>query len=196
MSEDNLPSHTELVDTVTSIILASVPDRDLAHEINLIFCYLIGFYENVSRMDAFIKQNSSKPMKIFVGLPHYYSFNETIHITALLAQGASALATACFGGELGMQKDFYARLNEFIPGAVKVDMPKITGFIPDGFIKIGEDVLPVEMKLDEFKRSSLHQLLRYVSAYNSVGGIAVGTSLKVHLPDNIRFVKYYPKARS
>lgn len=52
----------------------------------------------------------------------------------------------------------------------------------------GEDV-PVECKHDKFGDAALKQLLRYMKAFHSKYGIAVGSSCDIDLPNNILFIK-------
>lgn len=59
---------------------------------------------------------------------------------------------------------------------------------PDAWVRIGEDSVPVEMKLGNFNRAALKQLRRYIGFYDSPGGIAVGKQLTTCLPENITFV--------
>ena len=60
--------------------------------------------------------------------------------------------------------------------------------IPDFWIKTEQGVIPVEVKLKDFNLKALHQLSRYISFYETTGGVAVGENLTVELPENITFV--------
>ena len=72
-----------------------------------------------------------------------------------------------------------------------IDKKTIDGAIPDFFVSIENQVIPVEVKRDVFDRAALLQLERYVEKYQSKGlGIAVAKELdqSLRLPRGIRFV--------
>lgn len=60
--------------------------------------------------------------------------------------------------------------------------------IPDRWINIGIEEIPVEFKLNYFNDSALKQLNRYINFYKSSYGIAIGRELRVSLPNNICFI--------
>ena len=60
--------------------------------------------------------------------------------------------------------------------------------IPDSWVREGGEILPVEVKKTVFGEKALKQLQRYIKAYKCNYGIAVGRTLKVNLPKNIKFV--------
>lgn len=60
--------------------------------------------------------------------------------------------------------------------------------IPDRWMNIGSNVIPVEFKLHEFNNSALTQLNRYINFYNCEYGIAIGSELTIGLPNNIWFI--------
>lgn len=59
---------------------------------------------------------------------------------------------------------------------------------PDVWVKRGEDFIPVEIKLKNFDKKAMDQLLRYMQFYNCDHGIAVGEELTVSLSSNIEFI--------
>lgn len=59
---------------------------------------------------------------------------------------------------------------------------------PDLWIKVNGHDIPVEIKLHSFDKKALKQLQRYMNFYNCQKGIAVGSCLKVELPENIVFI--------
>lgn len=74
-------------------------------------------------------------------------------------------------------------------GKGKVVNLKIDGHnIPDAWIRRGDYILPVEVKLNGFDSKALKQLERYMKVYKCEKGIAVGRTLNVKLPQNIEFV--------
>lgn len=60
--------------------------------------------------------------------------------------------------------------------------------IPDSWVNRDGEIIPVEMKKENFDQEALEQLQRYINTYNSNYGIAVGDKLTVDLPDNIEFI--------
>lgn len=60
--------------------------------------------------------------------------------------------------------------------------------IPDRWMNICSNVIPVEFKLREFNTSALTQLNRYINFYNCEYGIAIGSELTIELPNNIWFI--------
>jgi len=62
--------------------------------------------------------------------------------------------------------------------------------IPDFWLRIGGEDIPVECKLHDFGRSALNQLKRYMDFYHCRHGIAVGADCKCDLPNNIVFIQH------
>lgn len=60
--------------------------------------------------------------------------------------------------------------------------------IPDSWVKIGDEYIPVEVKLNNFDKNALNQLLRYMNAYHCNRGIAVGRKLTTAISSNIMFI--------
>lgn len=60
--------------------------------------------------------------------------------------------------------------------------------IPDAWIELNEEEIPVEVKLYDFNNKALKQLERYMQAFNCKHGIAVARELCTELPENIRFI--------
>lgn len=60
--------------------------------------------------------------------------------------------------------------------------------IPDSWVMIGNDLYPVEVKKEKFDATAMRQLTRYIRAYKTKGGIAVGRTLKTVLPPNVEFI--------
>lgn len=59
---------------------------------------------------------------------------------------------------------------------------------PDSWIRVNNQDIPVEIKLNQFNEKALKQLQRYMRFYKCKKGIAVGSSLSVVLPENIVFI--------
>lgn len=62
--------------------------------------------------------------------------------------------------------------------------------IPDAWIKRNGVKIPVEVKIYDFDKKALKQLLRYMKAYNCENGIAAARNLSVALPPNIEFISF------
>lgn len=60
--------------------------------------------------------------------------------------------------------------------------------IPDSWVQIGRELIPVEIKKCSFDKKALNQLKRYLNAYNCKNGIAVANKLTIDLPENIEFI--------
>lgn len=62
--------------------------------------------------------------------------------------------------------------------------------IPDAWITINSEKIPVEVKLSDFNMKALKQLERYINAYSCKKGVAVAKSCSIVLPNNIMFVPF------
>lgn len=60
--------------------------------------------------------------------------------------------------------------------------------IPDRWVDVGGELIPVEVKYGTFDAKALKQLLRYIKAYSCNRGIAVAQNVTVELPRNIEFI--------
>ena len=60
--------------------------------------------------------------------------------------------------------------------------------IPDAWIRMDGEDIPVEIKKNSFNAKALQQLQRYMKAYQCNKGIAVGRDIKIDLPSNILFI--------
>lgn len=92
--------------------------------------------------------------------------------------------------EFDVHRYFWANLDRYLPGALKVDKKGKTQHQPDGWVRVGEDVIPVEIKKEAFTASSLRQLRRYMQAYGASKGIAVAQRFTVENVPDITFVAY------
>jgi hypothetical protein len=92
--------------------------------------------------------------------------------------------------EFALQDLFKSRVKELIsPEAEIVSVPRLKKHWPDSFVKLGDEVIPVEVKLDAFDNKALRQLMRYMKAYDAQRGLAVAGRLTVELPTNISFIE-------
>ena len=91
-------------------------------------------------------------------------------------------------GEFVLQTKFKECAKKIIDGAEIVSGPSTVKNRPDAWVKIFGDMIPVEVKRGEFNKKALDQLNRYVSAFGSKYGVAVGEKLTCKLPENYIFV--------
>lgn len=94
-----------------------------------------------------------------------------------------------FPKERDYYKIFDDKIKEFQDSKIfiieKKNHPK---HIPDRWMNIYSNIIPVEFKLNSFNGSALKQLQRYIKFYNCDYGIAIGSRLTIKLPDNIWFI--------
>ena len=89
--------------------------------------------------------------------------------------------------------DIYSRFDKkikklFGPNARVIKKKNSPRHMPDRWVSIEGNIMPVEIKLHKFDRRALSQLKRYMDFYNCTHGIAVAKSLDVKLPENITFI--------
>jgi len=92
--------------------------------------------------------------------------------------------------EMDMQASFRARINEFLPEAEIIEKKSRSKHIPDLWVMIDKEEIPVEMKLKGFNIKALEQLQRYMFFYKCKRGIAVAQTLDCEIPGNITFIKF------
>lgn len=92
--------------------------------------------------------------------------------------------------ESGMRAEFLSRLDEFIPGAKKINRKGKKGNIPDAFIEIDGEVCPMEMKASPFNDKALEQLERYMRVFDCKIGLAVAPSYDTAKRSNVRFIRF------
>jgi len=78
--------------------------------------------------------------------------------------------------------------SSIIPGCTATLRKNDGHNFPDSWVKINGREIPVEIKLHNFGEPAVKQLERYMNAYNSGFGIAVGCSLTSSIHDNILFI--------
>lgn len=91
--------------------------------------------------------------------------------------------------ESEVRRKFYRDLEKYIPGAVAASVPFHPDYKPDGFISIGGDTIPVEIKRGDFTKKAAQQLQRYVKHYKAPFGVAVAKNLTCSLPKQFKFVQ-------
>ena len=89
--------------------------------------------------------------------------------------------------EIYIHNLFTEKYNKLGNGKIirKKNNPK---FIPDAWVRINGEDVPVEIKRDIFNKSALNQLLGYMEFYTAKREIPVAKKLSVELPDEIEFI--------
>jgi len=78
--------------------------------------------------------------------------------------------------EFDVHKQVFGNLDAYLPGAVRLERKSDPSHIPDGWVEINGEPLPVEIKRDAFTKASARQLARYIEHYGSSRGVAVASS--------------------
>lgn len=86
------------------------------------------------------------------------------------------------------QSMFCKNVDKLIPDAKCVNRKNDRHNIPDAWVELNGEDLPVEVKRYCFDKKALCQLQRYIDFFHTNGGIAVAEKLTVELPDNIVFI--------
>lgn len=90
--------------------------------------------------------------------------------------------------EYSLQRAFIKCADKVIEGSKVIKGPSDRHNIPDAWLEISGEKIPVEVKLRQFNQKALEQLNRYVTVFGSKYGIAVGENLTCNLPKNYIFV--------
>ncbi|MEE3508156.1 hypothetical protein QN399_18115 [Pseudomonas sp. 10C3] len=94
---------------------------------------------------------------------------------AVFDQAASSLLAPKFT-EFDIHRKFFTNLDAYLPGAVRLIKKSDPLHIPDGWVKLSGEILPVEVKRDAFTKASARQLARYIEYYGVGKGVAVAAS--------------------
>ena len=76
--------------------------------------------------------------------------------------------------EFDVHRHFWANLDLLLPGALRTQRRHDGANVPDGWIEIDGEVMPVGIKLGPFNQAASRQLRRYFFAYSATRGVAVG----------------------
>lgn len=116
---------------------------------------------------------------------------------ALIAEiGQNMLAHSLPGTEFDVHRDFWERLEEYIPGATRLEKKSDRKHMPDGWIRLNGEDIPVEIKRDSFTVASKRQLHRYMSFYEAKKGVAVAADFKVPLDESVIAVRHQTFSRT
>ena len=80
----------------------------------------------------------------------------------------------------------YAEL--LIPDSKLIEGRRDKHNIPDAWISIRGEEIPVEMKRNKFDARAMKQLRRYMTAFNTKRGLAVAKEMIVDCPDDVIFI--------
>ncbi|MGV8860840.1 MAG: hypothetical protein ACOH2O_13420 [Pseudomonas sp.] len=78
--------------------------------------------------------------------------------------------------EFHVHRLFFANLDTYLPGAVRLSKKSDPRHMPDGWVVLSGETLPVEVKRDAFTKASARQLARYIEHYGLDRGVAVAAS--------------------
>lgn len=91
--------------------------------------------------------------------------------------------------EYTIQRGFKENIDKIFNGKAKlIEKKNNNRHIPDVWIELENEEIPVEVKLDKFDNKALKQLERYMKFYNCNKGIAVAKSYTASSKDNIIFI--------
>jgi len=104
-----------------------------------------------------------------------------------------AVATEIVRNNIEREADIHCKFNKnvnkiFGANAKVVKIKNNARHIPDAWVDIDGEKIPVEIKLNKFGKNALIQLQRYMHFYKCAHGIAVAKKLTVKLPNNIIFI--------
>lgn len=85
------------------------------------------------------------------------------------------------------QKLFNRVVNRLLKGSNPIYVKTNGKDIPDSFVDVNGETMPVEVKLGNFDKKAKRQLERYIDSYGCCSGIAVGRELTTELPENMMF---------
>lgn len=98
--------------------------------------------------------------------------------------------TMLFPKEKDLREKFIDNIDKYLPKAKIIQRKNLKQHIPDLWVSIDGEEIPIEMKLKVFTNSSLAQLERYMNVYKCNKGIAVAQELSCYLPNNIKFIQF------
>jgi hypothetical protein len=90
--------------------------------------------------------------------------------------------------EKTIQSIFFENLDKYIPGAVEIKTKTNSAHIPDGFICLDDQILPVEVKKVFFGVNELKQLTRYMDFYGCKKGVAVAPAFSYSISSRVNDV--------
>lgn len=91
--------------------------------------------------------------------------------------------------EYGLYPLFEKNIKEILGNKAKIVKRKNhPDHMPDFWVQIDKETMPVEIKIKNFDKKALRQLKRYMEFYKTNRGVAVGERLATTLPNNIIFV--------
>ena len=101
---------------------------------------------------------------------------------AVMSYAARYVAIGTY--EINVQDTFFAKLDQYIPGAERVKGNNSVNSTPDGWIRLRGEDLPVEVK-KTFTKRSLSQLRRYMDEFGCAKGVAVASEFKIQVPQDV-----------
>lgn len=110
------------------------------------------------------------------------------HIMDLLEADFTLQEAMFRENEFTIQALFNSYADCVIPGAKVVKKKNDRHNVPDSWIELDGEEIPVEVKYGNFNKRAMDQLNRYVNAYSCKRGVAVGRALTTEFPEGYIFV--------
>lgn len=110
------------------------------------------------------------------GLPSDKTHDALLFLRLAVFDQAALSLTAPKLTEFHVHRQFFASLDTYLPGAVRLSKKSDPLHIPDGWVDISGETLPVEVKRDAFTKAGARQLARYIEHYGLDRGVAVAAS--------------------
>lgn len=130
------------------------------------------------RTALFLSTNATKAMK-----GCYY-----IEVVDVISKIVESIRDICTPKESMYQKMFEKHIEKIVKGCRIISKKWQRSNQPDGWILLNGEEIPVEIKRGAFDEKALKQLERYMTAFNSQRGIAMGAVLATDIPSNIQFI--------
>lgn len=114
--------------------------------------------------------------------------SQSYAISTMVSAVALRLGTQFSKREADLQKKVEGDLDAYIPGAALEDVKTSRHHVPDMFVRVNDNVVPVEIKLGNFDQKAVAQLRRYIDHYGASHGYAIGKKLTGKLDSDMTFV--------
>ncbi|MGV5083110.1 hypothetical protein [Pseudomonas aeruginosa] len=92
--------------------------------------------------------------------------------------------------EFDVHRHFWSNPDSLLPGAVRIARKHDGENIPDGWVELEGEQMPVEIKLGAFNQSASRQLRRYLLAYSARRGVAVGSDITCAKDDRLVCIRH------
>lgn len=97
---------------------------------------------------------------------------------------------AAKGTEFDVHRHFWANLDRYLPGAMRIKSQSNPHHMPDGWIQLDGVAMPVEIKRDAFNGAAARQLARYMNEYGATRGVAVAKEINCPRDPRVIYIEY------